>query len=94
MKSHGFCKSPSNLLFPSVKVLSNPGTLGTYTWLSTNADLKLPFSDDSEYAHLCWKKYMTVYLFRSTEGMESTGLGINMEDYERQIINLTHLSGY
>ena len=48
MKSHGLCKSPPNLLFPSVKMLSSPGTLGTYTWLSTNADLKLPFSDDSE----------------------------------------------
>ena len=37
-----------NFLFPSVKVLSGSGTLGTYTWLSTNADLKLPFSADSE----------------------------------------------
>jgi hypothetical protein len=48
MKSHGLCKSPPNLLFPSVKMLSSPGTLGTYTWLSTNANLKLQFCADSE----------------------------------------------
>ena len=48
LKSHGLCRSPPYLLFPSIKVLSSPCTLGTYTWLYTNADLKLPSSADSE----------------------------------------------
>ena len=71
MKSHGLWKSPLNL-FPSIKALSSPGTLGTYTLLSTNADLKLPFSDDSEYAHLCWKK-----IFDSLFVQVNRGNGIN-----------------
>ena len=40
-------KSPPNF-FTSIKVLSSLGTLGTYTWLFTNANLKLQFSADSE----------------------------------------------